>query len=254
MLPSTIDENGQASARQHLMTIVVDDRVAIDAGCLAFSCTNVQRENVRDIVLTHTHLDHVAGLPMFVDDLFSSLRSPIRIHATPGMIEILERDLFNWAIYPRFSELSNDRGPVLEYRDFQRGGSFDVQHLSIRSVGVNHEVNACGYIVSDGKVSVAISGDMSETDAFWDVCNETADLAAIFVECAFPDEMDKLAATSCHLTPKRLKSQIAKLKNDKCSIYAINLKPNYREQVVAGLENAHIPRLEILDVGRVYEF
>ena len=48
MLPSTIDENGRASVRQHLLSIIIDDAVAIDAGSLAFSCTNKQRQQVRD--------------------------------------------------------------------------------------------------------------------------------------------------------------------------------------------------------------
>src|ERR1043165_4537004 len=102
LLPTTIDENGRASARQHLLTIVVDDRVAIDAGSLAFSCTDLQREQVGDIVLTHTHLAHIAGLRVFIDDLLATPKEPIAIHATREMIETLEKHVFNWSIYPRF--------------------------------------------------------------------------------------------------------------------------------------------------------
>src|SRR5437899_11264709 len=134
MLPSTIDENGRASDRQHLLSIVIDGCVAVDAGCLAFSCTNHQRASVRDIILTHTHLDHTAGLPLFIDDLFATLTEPVRIHATREMINILERDLFNWAIYPRFSELTNDNGPVVEYREFERGSSFRLKTLELEGV------------------------------------------------------------------------------------------------------------------------
>src|SRR3954464_13064962 len=118
LLPSTIDENGRASARQHLLTLVVDDRVAIDAGCLAFSCTDIQRQQVRDIVLTHTHLDHIAGLPLFIDDLFASTTEPIIIHGTAEMIETLESHVFNWSIYSRFSDLQNSHGDVVRYRRF----------------------------------------------------------------------------------------------------------------------------------------
>ena len=254
MLPSTIDENGRASDRQHLLTIVIDDCVAIDAGCLAFSCTDRQREQIRDIVLTHTHLDHIAGLPLFIDDLFAFLTEPIRIHATPEMIDILETDLFNWAIYPRFSELANDNGPVVEYREFVRGTSFEVKHLSLQSIAVNHKVSANGYIVSDGKVSVAITGDTAETDEIWEKCNGVKDLKAILVECAFPDEMGDLASVSDHLTPSRLKHELEKLKLRDVPIFVINMKPMYREQVIAQIRDADLPNVEILKVGKVYEF
>src|ERR1041385_9243317 len=137
MLPSTIDENGKGSARQHLLSIIIDDRVAIDAGSLAFSCNDIQRTQIRDIVLTHTHLDHIAGLPLFIDDLFATLEEPICIHATRQMIDTLEQDVFNWSIYPRFSELSNQSTSVVKYKEFERGGTFQVAHLTIQSVPVN---------------------------------------------------------------------------------------------------------------------
>ena len=253
MLPSTIDENGKASARQHLLSIVIDDRVAVDAGSLAFSCTDVHRAQIRDVILTHTHLDHIAGLPLFIDDLFSILTEPVRIHATREMIDILERDIFNWSIYPRFSELSNDNGPVVEYREFARGTSFEVAHLSVISVGVNHQVSANGYIVSDGSGSVAITGDTAETDDIWKACNETADLKAVLVECAFPDELGDLATVSHHLTPARLKHELKKLTNKECPVYVINIKPMYRVNVIEQLNEANIPRVNILEVGKVYD-
>jgi cAMP phosphodiesterase len=251
LLPSTIDEDGRASRRQHLLTLMIDDLVAVDAGCLALSCSRLQREQVRDVVLTHVHLDHVAGLPLYIDDLFSQLTSPIRLHATKEMIEILERDLFNWAIYPRFSELANANGPVLQYVPFERGHAFEVKHLSFRSIPVNHKVSANGYIVDDGSGAVAITGDTAETEEFWRECNGTDGLKAVLVECAFPDRLSELAVVSNHLSPNRLAAELAKL-NVSVPVYVINIKPAYREQVVKELDDLSLPGVEIMDVGRVY--
>ena len=254
LLPSTIDENGIASQRQHLMSIVIDDRVAIDAGSLAFSCTDLQRRQVRDIILTHAHLDHIAGLPMFIDDLFASLDEPVRIHATREVIEILERDIFNWAVYPRFSELMNKHGRVVEYREFKQGAKFAAQHLTITSAAVNHKVGASGYVISDGNAAIGITGDTAETDDIWPALDSIENLKAILIECAFPNEMSDLATVSNHLTPEKLEREIEKVHNADCEIYVINMKPMYRDTIIEQIAGLSTKRLKILEVGKVYEW
>jgi ribonuclease BN (tRNA processing enzyme) len=254
LLPSTIDADGKASVRQHLLTMIVDDTVAIDAGCLALSCSDVQRRQIRDIILTHTHLDHIAGLPLFIDDLFSTLKQPVTVHATKEMIETLERDIFNWSIYPRFSELTNDHGPVIAYSEFVRGSRFQVKHLAVQSIAVNHKVSATGFVISDGKSSVAITGDTAPTEDIWRACNAAPNLKAVLVECAFPNELSRLAAASFHLTPATLAGEVAKLYGRDFPVYIINLKPMFRDRVVEQIAELKVDGLEILELQKVYDF
>lgn len=253
LLPSSFDENGAASPRQHLTCFVVDDSVAFDAGSLAMAACPLQKKQIRDIVLTHAHLDHIAGLPLFIDDLFAVLDEPIRIHATAEVVDVLERHIFNWSVYPKFSELSNKNGCVMEYRKFRQGVEFEVKHLSVKAFDVNHKVPSTGFIVSDGDSTFLLTGDTAELDGFWETANSIDDLSAIFVECAFPDELEGLANISHHLTPKRVAAELGKFGRTDCPIYVVNLKPMYREQIVNQLAALQIKNLEILEVGRVYE-
>lgn len=253
ILPSSIDDAATASQRQHLMCVIVNDAVAIDAGCLAFSCTDRQRQNVRDIVLTHTHLDHVAGLPMFIDDLFASLTEPIRVFASAEMIDILESHLFNWALYPRFSELTNLNGPVFQYRAIERREKFAIKGLEFEAFAVNHKVSANGFIVSDNDRSFAITGDTAETSEIWQSAKDDDRLRAVFVECAFPDSMADIAKASDHLTPQKLAGEIKKLDRSDVTVYVMNLKPMYRETIVRELHELDIPNLVVAEVGKVYD-
>lgn len=212
-----------------------------------------QRDQIRDVVLTHAHLDHIAGLPLFIDDLFSTLKQPVRIYSTREVSEALEAHIFNWVIYPRFSELTNHNGPVISYRNFKPGGEFEVAHLKMRAIVVNHKVQSVGFIISDGKKKIAITGDTSEMEHFWEEINKETNLDALFIECAFPDELSDIAETSHHLTPKKLAIEMAKFTHD-CPVYVINLKPLYREKIIIQLERLRIKNIEIFPVGSPQQF
>lgn len=252
-LPSTFDENGNASPRQHSACFIINDRVAIDAGSLAMATSDAQKQKIRDIVLTHAHLDHIAGLPLFIDDLFAVLTEPIRIYAIEEVVEILEKHIFNWEVYPRFSELSNANGSILEYKIITPNENFEIGNLNFLPIRVNHKVPSVGYSVSDEISTIAITSDTSKMDLFWNEINIIPKLSTILIECAFPNELIELADASHHLTPDVLKAEVAKCRKN-CPIYVINIKPMYREKVVKQLEALQIDNLRILEVGKIYEF
>ena len=253
LLPSTI-EDGVVTLKQHLSCFVIDDRIAIDAGSLAMSTNALQKKQIRDVILTHAHIDHIAGLPLFIDDLFATIRKPVEIYATEEVIKVLREDIFNWDVYPDFAELENDNGVVLKYCPFESDSEFRIEHFTIRSIGVNHKVPSVGFIVSDEKSSFAISGDTAEMTGFWKVVNDTSRLDALLLECAFPNRLNELAESSHHMTPKRLKKELNKFEHADCPVFVINVKPMYYDEVLEELNELNIENLKVLRVGRTYEF
>jgi 3',5'-cyclic-nucleotide phosphodiesterase len=181
-------------------------------------------------------MDHIATLPIFIDDLYPSLQQPMRIYATEEVIGLLERDVFNWNVYPRFSDLKNDYGPVMEYVPIPIGKPFPVAHLTVCAVPVNHIVPTVGLVVSDGQKSVAFSSDTAETDEFWKIVNEMKDLDAR------------------HFTPATLGQELKKLTHNGMDIMAVHLKPSYRDEIVEQLRALNIPKLSVMEPGRVYEW
>lgn len=254
LLPSTFDSDGHATPEQRLTCFLIDERVAVDAGSLALALTSEQREKVRDIIVTHPHMDHIASLPIFIDDLFPTLTTPVRIYATPEVIESLERDIFNWSVYPRFSELKNDFGPVMEYVSIPVGQEFKVAHLTVTAVTVNHIVPTVGLVVSDGKSTVAFSSDTAETEQFWETVNRAPSLQAILIEASFPDSMAKLAEVSRHFTPASLKRELGKLSHNGLDILAVHIKPTYRQEIIQELEALKVPGLGVMESGKIYEW
>jgi len=243
-----------ATLEQRLTCFLIDDCVAVDAGSIAIALTNEQRARVKDIIITHPHLDHIASLPIFIDDLYPTLREPMRIYATPEVIELIERDVFNWNVYPRFSELHNDYGPVMEYVPIPIGQPFSVAHLTVTAVPVNHIVPTVGLVLSDGQKSVAFSSDTAETEEFWKLVNRMKGLDVLLIEASFPNRMAKLAAVSRHFTPASLNEELKKLTHNGMDIMAVHLKATYREEISAELKALKVPKLSVMEPGRVYSW
>jgi ribonuclease BN (tRNA processing enzyme) len=254
LLPSTFDGDGKATMDQRLTCYLIDDCVTLDAGSIAIALTSEQRAKVHDIIVTHVHMDHIASLPIFIDDLFPTLTEPVRVHATPEVIERLESDVFNWNVYPRFSGLKNKYGLVMEYVPIKVGEEFKVAHLTARAIPVNHIVPTVGVIITDGKCTVAFSSDTSETDEFWKVVNSLPRLDAVLIEASFPNSMAKLAEVSRHFTPAALDAELQKLKHNGPEILAVHLKPAYRETILEELKALNRPKLKVIEPGKTYSW
>ena len=239
---------------QRLTCFLIDECVAVDAGSIALALNAEQRKKVRDIIVTHPHMDHIASLPIFIDDLFETLKSPVRVYATPEVITLLERDIFNWNVYPRFSELKNEFGPVMEYVPIPAGEEFKIAHLTATAVPVNHIVPTVGLLVSDGKSTIAFSSDTSETDEFWKLINRAPSLNALLIEASFPDSMAKLAEVSRHYTPASLRRDLRKLNHNGLDILAVHIKPAYRQMVIDELNALNISKLGVMEPGRIYNW
>ena len=249
-----MNADGSAVPEQRLTCYVIDDRVAIDGGSLAFAASDQQRELVRDILVTHPHLDHIASLPIFIDDMFGVLTEPVRVHATAEVIELLERDVFNWTVYPRFSELKNEHGPVMEYVPFQEGVPFKLAHLTVTAVPVNHIVPTVGLVVSDGTTTLAFSSDTYETNQIWELVNRTPSIDALLIEASFPNAMGELAEVSRHFTPETMARELKKLTKHDPEILVVHIKPTYRAEVVEQLMALKLPKLRVMEAGHVYEW
>lgn len=254
LLPSTFDGDGHATLDQRLTCYLIDDCVTVDAGSIAIALTADQRAHVKDIIVTHVHMDHIASLPIFIDDLYPTLTEPMRVHATPEVIERLERDVFNWNVYPRFSELKNEFGAVMKYCPIKTGHEFKVAHLTVKAIPVNHIVPTVGVIISDGKRTVAFSSDTAETDDFWKEVNGLKRLDAVLIEASFPNSMANLADVSRHFTPASLADELRKLKHNGLDILAVHLKPAYRETIIAELKALNLPKLGVMEPGKTYSW
>jgi cAMP phosphodiesterase len=252
MLVRLLPSHGREPLRfQPFTTFLIDRKVALDAGSLGFGLTLAEQKRVRHVVVSHTHADHTASLPIFVAEVYPFLAAPIVIHGPPVVIAGLKRHVFNERVWPDFHRiaLAGKRRASLEYRPCRYGRPFAVEGLEWTAFRVNHTVDTCGFLVSDGKGSVLFSSDTTTTDELWRVANRTRDLRAIYVDVSYPSEMEPLARRARHFTPTSLLRDLEKLERD-VPILAVHLKPSLRDRVVREIARLRHPRLRVAEIGR----
>jgi cAMP phosphodiesterase len=224
--------------------MLIDHDILIDSGMSV----------IDHVFVTHSHLDHIACLPLLIDSVGFMRDKPLVIHATDETLDILKEHVFNWEIWPDFTEIPNLLQPLLKYERMVVGETVDVGGRKITPLPVNHVVPAVGYRIDSGKTSLAFSGDTTTCDALWEAVNRIPNLEYLIVETAFSNAEKQLAVVSKHLCPSLLADELRKLKlNPK--IYITHLKPGEVEltmQEISDCVQGSVPKM--LQNGQVFEF
>jgi len=230
---------------------LVDDVLALDAGALTGTLSLDQLCRVDDILIGHSHLDHVKDLPLLADLVIGRRDKPVTIHASRECARALREHMFNNALWPDFTRIPTRKEPVLRIKAFRAGSTFQVGPYTVQSVPVHHPVESCGFVITQGSTSLAMSGDTGPTDKLWKVLNQTPTLKAILVEASFPNCLQQLADLSGHLTPQTLQIELAKFEREGVHVLAYHFKPAFLQQLKKEL--ADLP-VEVLELGDTFEF
>ncbi len=235
-------------------SFLIDHDVLIDAGTGLGELSLAEMSLIDHIFISHSHLDHIACLPLLVDSVGFLRDKPLIIHATAETLAILQTHIFNWEIWPDFAAIPNLNQPVMRYEEIQLGVSVNLAGRMLTPLPVNHVVPAVGFHLDSGKSSLVFSGDTTTCDAFWVAVNRIANLRYLIVETAFSDAEKELAILSKHLCPSLLATELDKLRL-RPEIYITHLKPGEVELTMREItEQVRKLPTKILQNGQEFEF
>ncbi|HEX7965851.1 MAG TPA: 3',5'-cyclic-nucleotide phosphodiesterase [Gammaproteobacteria bacterium] len=245
--------SGGIGAVLRTTSLLLDNETLIDAGTGIGDLTLDEMRRIRHVFFTHSHLDHTCGLPLLVDTIFDTLKTPLTVYGRPETLDAVRKHIFNWVMWPDFGELPAKHNPVLTYKPLNPGDRIEVAGRKLHMVDVDHTVPGAGYIIErDGKV-FAFSGDTYTNDTFWAAVNSYPKIDALMVEAAFANSNRKLADMAKHYCPETLAADLKKLKHD-CPIYITHLKPG-GEDVIFDEIRAALPQRKVtrLKGGEVFD-
>jgi ribonuclease Z len=163
-----------------------DNPILVDAGSNPLGKIQnlgIDDESLQDIILTHFHPDHVAGIPNMMMHMWQlGRKAPLRIYGIHHCINRVEdmMESFGWQEWPDFFPVSfhrvssRDDAPLLENRDFR-----------IRAFPVNHFVPTIGMRIED-KHRGTVMGYSCDTQQCPGVYRIAADVDVLLHEAAGP--------------------------------------------------------------------
>lgn len=248
LLPSSVP----ATEAQYLVSFLVNGTVAIDAGPLGLLADLAKQERVRHVFLTHEHIDHIATLPIFLENVYTPGPDCVELLGREDVLDFIHRDVFNGRVWPDFFELStgDDRfvtaTPLVPHEPVTRAG------LVVTPLPVSHCVDTLGYLVDDGRSAVAFPSDTGPTDVLWKHLAAAPRLDVVFLEISFPNRHADLAAKTGHHCPATFAAEVAKLDRPVRWI-VVHRKVRFAAEIARELEALELPRVELVQPGVAYD-
>lgn len=245
--------SGSIAHGSRTSSFLVDDDLLFDAGTGVGELSLDELARIDHILLSHSHLDHVLGVPLLADSVMRRRagRDPIRVHALPATLEVLRRHLFNDLLWPDFTRLPCPEQPVLSLQPLEVGRRLCLGRAGrlVDVLPAAHSVPACGYAVqaASGRQWV-YTGDTGANPALW-AALAGREVAQLVIEIAFAESDAAIAADALHHCPSTLATELAWAPPD-AEILLTHLKPGEQATIEAELA-ARLPgrRWRCLDNG-----
>ena len=228
-------------------SFLLNGNILLDTGSLTNVLDLKAQLKIEHIFITHSHLDHIVGIPFLADNLIlRKKRHRVNILSIPPVIRAIKKNLLDGSIWPDFTVIPNSHEGILNLTELKPGQPIKLGNYTITAYPVNHSVPATGYLVEDErKKRLFYTGDTGPTDSTWKKMDKK-EIHCLIIEVSFPNQMEKIALETGHLTPRLLKNEILKMEPPPKRIYITHLKPQYLSKTKKELNKLNLNNLQLL--------
>ncbi|EQC49507.1 beta-lactamase family protein [Bacteriovorax sp. BSW11_IV] len=245
MLVRIIGGHGGVSPGFRATSYLIDGKLLIDAGSVASGVHISEQVKIDNILISHSHLDHISDLAFLADNCFGMRGTPFEVWTNGPIKHNIMTHLFNDAIWPDFSKLPSRKNPTMRFHEIRPEEVFKLGEYTITPVPVNHQEGALGFIIEKGDCALVFTQDTGPTERIWEVAKEKKNLKGIFTEVSFPNNLIQVAIDSQHHTPSTMSEELKKMP-PMVPIFLGHLKPNFQDLLVKEIHAIGTDRITVL--------
>lgn len=217
-------------------SFLIDAQILVDAGTGVGDLTLAEMAAIEGVFLSHSHLDHVAALPLMVDAVAAQRSHPLNIYALPGTIAALKTHIFNDVIWPDFSRIPHVEAPFIRFVEVSVGERVHLFGKTVEVLPATHTVPAAGFAVNAGGANWVFTGDTERNPALWARINGMP-VAMLVIETAFSNREKDLARKSLHLSPNSLFQELDCIAEGvRYPIFITHTKPAETDLIMAEIQ------------------
>ena len=90
---------------------LVNDVMMLDAGTITAALSIEAQSRITDVLISHTHLDHIKSVLFLADNIIGRIKKPVNIRAIPKVIDAIRKHLMNNIIWPDFTRIPTPAEP-----------------------------------------------------------------------------------------------------------------------------------------------
>jgi cAMP phosphodiesterase len=216
--------------------LLIDDILALDAGALSVNLSYKAQQQLKALLITHKHYDHMRDIPTIAISSFFQ-NTTIDIYSSQTVYDAISAHLLNNSLYPDFMKIP-ESNPAVKFTIVEPYKSLQVEDYTVFAVPMNHDDNAFGYqITSSDDKAFFYTGDTGT--GLYDLWKYIAPQLLI-IEVTAPDKYREFAQTSKHLTPSLLEEELKGFKEVKGylpEIVIVHIDPIHEEEIKVEVEN-----------------
>lgn len=245
--------SGNFVGKHRTTAFLVNDSFLIDAGTVTEAVSRRGLKKIKQVLISHTHIDHVKGLFPLVDELVMMGDYSVELISVPPILEIVTKNLLNNLIWPDFTVIPSASKAVIRLRGIPMEELTGLGQVSVKPVLMTHTVYTVGFVVREGERGFMFTSDTGPTKRFWEVAGEEKEIEFIIADVSFPDRLADLATISGHMTPSMLMEHIDRYDLGSRFFYVTHIKPVFAREIMAEIEASKRKNIGILRQGETLE-